>query len=149
MQVTDSELPDGLEIVTGKQSATYEKINPGASKKYSYTVVATKGDAPMMLGNAKVTYKAEADASELTTGTSSFTGFYVITPVQEITRHALNVVSATTAWRSALPAALAQAAGHPAGAETSLRLQLVIQACWTWLRMHAHACMHLCTTRMP
>jgi hypothetical protein len=52
----------------------------------------------MMLGNAKVSYKAEADASELTTGTSSFTGFYVITPVQEITRHALNVVS--TSWQA-------------------------------------------------
>jgi hypothetical protein len=92
--ITDAELPEGLQLVDGSMTATFDKINPGSSKKISYIVVATKGDTPMMLANAQVSYKAEADASEATTGTSSFTGFYVITPTQEIVRHALTVVRA-------------------------------------------------------
>ncbi len=94
MVITDAELPEGLSLVDGSLTAKFDKINPGSSKKVSYVVVATKGDAPIMLNNAKVSYKAEADASEATTGTSTFTGFYVITPTQEIIRHALTVVRA-------------------------------------------------------
>lgn len=91
VEVADAALPEGVDLVEGALSAKYDKITPGSSKKYSYTVVPTKGDAPIMFSNAKVTYKPEADSSDKTVGTSSFTGFYVITPTQEITRHALNV----------------------------------------------------------
>jgi hypothetical protein len=97
--ITDAELPDGLSLVDGSLTAKFDKINPGSSKKVSYVVVATKGDAPIMLNNAKVSYKSEADASEATTGTSTFTGFYVITPTQEIIRHALTVVRGAAGGR--------------------------------------------------
>lgn len=87
VKLADSPLPDNAKLAEGKLSATYDEISVGDTASNTYVLEAVKGEAPLYLGGATVTYEAEENVKQV--GKSGEVGVYVMTPMQQIRRNAL------------------------------------------------------------
>jgi uncharacterized repeat protein (TIGR01451 family) len=93
VSITDAKLPEGLQLVEGELSATFNKIDDKSMVTHSYVVVPTSAVGEVYLNPATVEYKAESDAEDKQVGYSTQAGVYVMTPVEQIQQHALTVGS--------------------------------------------------------
>jgi acetoacetate decarboxylase len=65
VDVADSALPEGVELVEGQLKAQYKKIDYSSLVTYTYVVVPTTAIGELYLRPATVSYKPESDAQEL------------------------------------------------------------------------------------
>ncbi|KAG2445045.1 hypothetical protein HYH02_008913 [Chlamydomonas schloesseri] len=82
-------LPENATLVEGSLEVDFGKVTVGSHVKHSYVVIFTAGNVQVQLPPALVSYLAEPDSTESTVGASSSQVLYVLTPVQQLQRYAL------------------------------------------------------------
>lgn len=90
VQLKDAKLPAGLSLVDGSLTKAIGSLDVGERASHSYVISASKGSKGYLLDAAKVSYLAEIDSKDPQVGTSTRAGIYVLTPVEQIQRYALN-----------------------------------------------------------
>ncbi|GFR44549.1 hypothetical protein Agub_g5820 [Astrephomene gubernaculifera] len=89
-------LPAEATLVDGALEVNFGKVTVGSHVKHSYVIVFNTGSVQVTLPLARVSYIAETDSTERTLGGSSTMALYVMTPVQQLQRYALQA----GAWAS-------------------------------------------------
>ncbi|KXZ46128.1 hypothetical protein GPECTOR_46g197 [Gonium pectorale] len=89
----EDSLPAEATLVEGALQLDMGKVTVGSHVKHSYVIVFNTGSVQVTLPLARVTYLAEHDSAERTEGGSSTMALYVMTPVQQLQRYALQAGS--------------------------------------------------------
>lgn len=92
MSIKDADLPEGFELVDGALTAAFAKLDVGSKAAHSYVARAVGAAGVVALEPAAVTYKADADG-EQQAAASTAAYVEVLTPAQQLQRHALVAVS--------------------------------------------------------
>ncbi|GLI71465.1 hypothetical protein VaNZ11_016691 [Volvox africanus] len=82
-------LPAEASLVEGSLGLDVGKVTVGSHVKHSYVIVFNTGSVQVTLPTALVTYVSDADTNERTEGASTAMPLYVMTPVQQLQRYAL------------------------------------------------------------
>ncbi|KAI8474182.1 MAG: translocon-associated protein beta [Monoraphidium minutum] len=90
VKLADSALPEGFAVVDGKTDAAFAKIDVGSKVEQSYVLSVATATDMVSFEPAKVSYTADADGEEQSTK-STFAYIEVLTPTQQLQRHALTV----------------------------------------------------------
>ncbi|KAG2496030.1 hypothetical protein HYH03_005952 [Edaphochlamys debaryana] len=82
-------LPAEATLLEGSLTVDLGKVTVGSHVKHTYVIVFNTGATGVTLPSAKVTYIAEPDSTETAEGESTAMKLYVMTPVQQLQRYAL------------------------------------------------------------
>ncbi|EFJ50017.1 hypothetical protein VOLCADRAFT_117033 [Volvox carteri f. nagariensis] len=82
-------LPAEASLVEGSLEADLGKVSIGSHVKHSYVIVFNTGSVEVTLPTALVTYVSDSETNEVTEGASTAMALYVMTPVQQLQRYAL------------------------------------------------------------